>query len=120
MLKKRFVLEITGLVLLIILTVVFTLIILNKKTANTGNAVQGNKQIKSHSGDKTEKKVELSEFIMQKSESDISRHSPFLLRERHKKWSAKEVEKYWKNPDKILGEILEKENEDKIEALLKE
>lgn len=120
MFKKRFVLEITGLVLLIVLTVTFTLIVFNKKVTNTNNFVQGKKQSKSIGGDSLKKKIELSEFFLQESESEINKYSHFFLRKRHKKWTEKEIDKYWKNPAKILGEILEKENENKIEALLKD
>lgn len=120
MLKRQFILEIAGFVLLIVLTVLFALIILNKKTANIDNASRHNKQSELLRNDKSGTKIKLSEFVLQKSESDFDKGSPFFLRSKHKKWSLREVAKYWKNQGDILGKILEEENEKKIEVLLKE
>ena len=120
MLKKRFVLEIAGLAVLIILTVAVTLTILNaRNTYKDDNMLNSKKSAESRDDTATDR-IDISEFILKKSKVDFSSYGPFLLREKHTKWSLEETDKYWKDPVKLLGEILERENESKVEKLLKQ
>ncbi|NOY09824.1 MAG: hypothetical protein GXP33_13390 [Spirochaetes bacterium] len=112
MLNKKIILQISSLVLLIVFSVVITILYLN------GKAGGENVSVKSTENEVSGKAVDLSEFIQNGYFKDTGQLKPVFLRARHKKWSEAEVKKYWIDPDKIIGNILKKENEQRIRKLL--
>ena len=118
MLKKKVFLEITGIVFLIFFTVLLTLFILNKKTKTISNTLENSKQSALIVSNK--QKIKVSDFVLKERDANIIKNQPFFLRTKHSRWSEREIKKYWKDQNKVLGKILENENEKRIEALLKE
>ena len=118
MLNKKIILQISSLVLLIILSAFITILYLNGKAGKISVSVKrGDASISTENGI-SGKAVDLSEFIQNGYFKDIRSRKPFFLRDRHKKWTEAEVKKYWIDPDKIIGNILKKENEQRIRKLL--
>ncbi len=118
MLNKKIVLQISSLVLLIVLSVVITILYLNGKAGGKNVSVKNGDTSILTENEIYGKAVDMSEFIQNGYFKDIERMKPFFLRSGHKKWTEAEVKKYWIDPDKIIGNILKKENEQRIRKLL--
>lgn len=67
-----------------------------------------------------ENKIDMSRFIIPESYMQFREDSWLPFRPDKERWTSAEIEPYWQDPEKLILDYLEKQNEKLINELLKD